>query len=223
LKRPRIIVFTGIDGSGKTTHAKLLTKYLNERGVTSRYVHLLEPNFKIAEWMSERIGRKVLSKENELFSKKGSGVRQKFTRRLMKALGLLFLLRGMYQSWMKLIRNRDFSVMVFDRYAYDDFIRTLWKYGDSFEGLALSLMIFIPRPDLVFNLTLPPEEAWRREKESNTNLEQHKQKKNYHDYFVNKIRQKTKVIEIDTNTESIEKAQEEIRSIALKELLVKNL
>ena len=33
-----LICFTGVDGSGKTTHAKLLKKYLEEQGYSCRYV-----------------------------------------------------------------------------------------------------------------------------------------------------------------------------------------
>jgi dTMP kinase len=218
-----IIVFTGVDGSGKTTHAKLLVKYLNEIGVPSRYVHLLEPNFEIVEWIGEKIGKKLLNKENELLFSKNSRSSQKLTKKLMKTLGLMFLFRGIYQSWVKLIRNRNFSIIVFDRYAYDDFIRATWKYGGSFEKLALPLMRFIPKPSLVFNLTLPPEEAWKREKEGYTNLEQHRQKKSLHDKFINKIKSKARVIEIDTGTKSIDEVEKEIRRIALRELLAKSL
>ena len=38
MKRPRLIVITGIDGSGKTTIARLLTKQLRSEDIKTRYV-----------------------------------------------------------------------------------------------------------------------------------------------------------------------------------------
>jgi dTMP kinase len=42
LKKPILIVFEGIDGSGKTTQAKMLNDYLNKNGVKSLYKHVFD-------------------------------------------------------------------------------------------------------------------------------------------------------------------------------------
>jgi dTMP kinase len=42
LKKLRWIVFEGIDGSGKTTQAKMLSKLLNNKGIVSKYMHVFD-------------------------------------------------------------------------------------------------------------------------------------------------------------------------------------
>ncbi len=42
MKKPTWIVFEGIDGSGKTTQAKMLCDYLNKNGVKSLYKHVFD-------------------------------------------------------------------------------------------------------------------------------------------------------------------------------------
>ena len=42
LKKPIWIIFEGIDGSGKTTQAKKLCKYLNDAGVNALYKHVFD-------------------------------------------------------------------------------------------------------------------------------------------------------------------------------------
>ncbi len=210
--RPKIIVITGIDGAGKTTHAKLLVAYLNERKISSKYVHLTAPNLRITQLLESKFGRKILNKENELFEDNLKG-----QSRLLKSFGLFFLFRGIYQTWTKIIKNRNSSVIVFDRYAYDDFVRVLWKYKYSIKKL-VSLVKFVPKPDILFNLILSPEEAWEREIEGYTSLEQHRRKKNCHNGFISGVREDNKVVDFDVDIADVEKIQKEIRNIFCNEL-----
>ena len=200
------IAFTGIDGAGKTTHAKLLDKFLKEEGIPSKYVHLLAPNFGIERWIESKLSNKMLYKENNMLL----GATPKKLTKLLTIFGLLFLLRGIYQTWIKIVKNKHYSVIIFDRYAYDDFVRTAWKYKYPLKVL-VKLIMLIPKPDVIFYLTLPAEEAWKREKEGYTTLKQHMDKKNYYDKFFSELRKTRKVIQIDVKEKSVEETQREIR------------
>lgn len=204
--KPKIIVFTGIDGAGKTTHAKLLNKFLKEKRISSKYVHLLTPNFRIGQWIENRLSKKILDNENKLLLK----ATHKNSIMLL-IFGLFFLLRGIYESWIKTVKNKHYSVIVFDRYAYDDFVRVAWKYKWSLKVL-VKLTRLVPKPDIIFYLTLSAEEAWKRENEGYTTLIQHKDKKNHYDKFFSELGG-VKMIQIDVNEKSIIETQEEVRKL----------
>ncbi len=45
IQSPHVIIFCGLDGSGKTTQAKKLLNYLTNENISSEYVWLRYPNF----------------------------------------------------------------------------------------------------------------------------------------------------------------------------------
>ncbi len=166
----KIIVFTGIDGAGKTTQARLLRDTLQEQGLSVQYEHLTGPNLAITRKIKNRVGEKFLDREDKRqleTSDNGSGG--------FSPIGLFFIYRGIWQSWYNVLSNRDCDVLILDRYLYDDLVRVHWKYDYNPRWLS-KLTPLVQSPDLVIYLDCDPEVAWNREINTRTTKQQHKNK-----------------------------------------------
>lgn len=181
-----IISFSGLDGSGKTTHAKKTCSYLNYLGEKNVYVH-------IGIYSIFGIISKILQKRNvdlhenirdlEYSQVKGNkkyivGLLKKITSIL--DLGLFYVKIG--------IENIRKRTIVCDRYFYDTLIQAQYfKFFDkSFSKLYLKL---IPKPDIAFYLDLNPKISYNRsDKSKNQDLNFFKIKsdlyKNLIKYFI---------------------------------------
>ncbi|MFQ6020122.1 MAG: hypothetical protein ACE5KW_05125 [Dehalococcoidia bacterium] len=174
MKRPVIVAFLGIHGSGKTTQGRLLYGALRQRGIGAEYVHQLAP-----EGGAERLAVKLAAQPllaglhrvlNGDLGRGPGGGHNGGERALRRAAATATAARGVLQTWLRLVRNRA-SLLIFDRYAYDGFTRARWWYGVSpaFEAPSLRL---VPVPDVLFYMETEPEQAWRRHKGQEWSLEQ---------------------------------------------------
>lgn len=109
---------------------------------------------------------------------------------------------GLYHTWVKILKNRKMSLLIFDRYFYDDVNKAKWMYNLSnrIEKLAI---IFVPKPAFVFYLDVPAEIARDREIDGDTTLEQHiKKKEIYDEWFDNIYKNHKNVYKICTDKEA---------------------
>ena len=142
---PRFIVFEGVEGSGKTTQAKLLTSYLRKKGYL--VVRVKDPG-------TTKIGEKI--------------------RRILKndepseVTELLLFLAARRQLVDEVIRPALSygRIVIADRFTHSTF-----AYQGAGRGLmneTLNILCWIAsggiEPDLVFILDLPPEEGLARKK-----------------------------------------------------------
>jgi len=138
-----IIAFEGIDGSGKSSQAKLLKDWLEAKGVP---VYLTEWNS--SEWLHETI--KEAKKKNLLTP---------LTYSLIHATDFA----DRYEKYILPMYKAGF-VVISDRYIYTAYAR------DSVRGLSIDwvarLYSFAIKPDIVFFIRVPAEEALRRLKEN---------------------------------------------------------
>jgi dTMP kinase len=185
-----LIVFEGIDGSGQTTHSKLLANYL------------ISKNYKVfltKEPTNSEIGkliRKILNKEIEFDN-----------------LGLQLLMMADRAYHMKEIRNhlKNSYIVICDRFWFSTV-----AYGAEDEKMFKFLFkvnsILFGFPDFLIILDVDPQIALKRKeaKEIFENIEKLKRvRKNY--LKIEKITKKyTKVFVIDSS-KSIEEVQKEIR------------
>jgi thymidylate kinase len=169
MKKGIVVCFIGIDGSGKTSHAKSLSTNLAISGLASfriRPEYLLSnclPH-SLMNWISTNILSSSKMKIVERWHQKDARTRGSVRSHIFKALmnaGLLFYAWFMHELVVK-VRLSRYS-MIYDRYFYD------WIFylnGNRFD----SLVRIVPKADLVFLLDLEVPEAfsrmhWKKDKE----------------------------------------------------------
>ncbi len=140
-KKPLFIVFEGIDGSGKTTLARLLKEKLTAKGLD--VLLTCEPtNGKWGKRLRESFNadkRLSLEEELDLFLKD----RREHVETVIKPA----LLKG--------------SVVICDRYYYST-MAYQGARGMDVKEIASRNQAFAPEPDIVFLLRLNPEMALKR-------------------------------------------------------------
>lgn len=173
-QQPFLICFTGIDGSGKTTQAKLLVDWLASIGVKSMYVWSRGAVRTIRSILLF-IGRSALGTSaaeitnnkrsyNEYQSRKSKLLENPFVRTMWSVMTYF---EHLVQINLDIRRNmRDRNVVVCDRYIWDSTIDLAvlnhkapeWLMG----GLNRFMRKLIPWPNLTVFLDIPPEEAMKR-------------------------------------------------------------
>jgi thymidylate kinase len=151
-KRGSFVVVVGPDGVGKTTVAKAL---LEAHPGPTGYFHFRPP---IWQSLAERPAGAGYPPP----SKGQAGGR--------RWLGWLRLARNFVRFWAGYLRNvrpalRGGALVVGDRWAYGYLVQphALRFYGPSW--LAAAALRALPHPDLVVNLSAPPEVVWQRKRE----------------------------------------------------------
>ncbi len=145
LDKGYLIVFEGIDGTGKSTQCKLLTEYLDGRGVD--VLQLYEPTHGVWGKKVRKIlveGRDGVSPEEELsyFIKDRQ---ENVANNILPAL-------------------KEKKAVVMDRYYYST-AAYQGAIGLDPEKIRRDNEAFAPVPDLVFMCVVPPEECLRRIRE----------------------------------------------------------
>lgn len=146
LERGYLIVFEGIDGTGKSTHCRLLADYLESRGLST--ARLSEPTrgawgTKIRKILAE--GRNGISPEEELILFVNDR-KEDVERNIKPAL-------------------EQKKAVLIDRYYYST-AAYQGALGLDPEKICRENESFAPRPDLVFIFEASPEECLRRIRES---------------------------------------------------------
>ena len=196
------IVFEGIDGVGKTTHAKLLVDFLNNNGYEAIYTteptHWSEYGKKIRASFSYK-NRLPVEEEFELFLKDRI---EHVKKEVLPAL-------------------RESKVVVSDRYyfssvAYQGSRGMDWKYilkRNTSEVIS---------PNLVLLLDIPVDYALKRilkERENGTNsFEKRENLIKVREIFLLLARRESDLINIIDSTAPIEEVHKTVREIALKKL-----
>lgn len=164
----RFICFTGIDGAGKTTQAKLLAKTLNEKGIKSKYVYnryipILWKPFMI-------LAQKIFLKGKDKFKdyKGYSNTKRRIFKNKLFHLAYQYIILGDYffQILFKIKIPLRYTNIVCDRYIYDTVITDLsvdLNYSKKeIKNLINNLFKIFPKPDIVFLIDINEEIAFKR-------------------------------------------------------------
>lgn len=169
MKKGRLIVFTGIDGSGKTTQSKLLVKSLQKDGIDVLYVwSRWEPFFLrpfIKRWKG-RVGHRDGGYKAEKIKEEKTKLLSNpvFCWLWLVAFFIDYGLQIFFKIRVGLLRKK---LIISDRIFYDSLIDQainlvrgkdwLLKNLDSFW-----MKVFFPEPDLVIYVDCPEDIAFTR-------------------------------------------------------------
>ncbi len=185
-RRPAVVGISGLDGSGKSTQARLLVDTFDRIGVSSalEWAKLGEDR---RLWVVRRWGRRLLLPVAALFGRAGAGEgaededgeegsnadAARELRRSSSSLSatwasiVLASVTWTYRRQESRYRGHA-ELLVYDRYLLDSAVHLRWRYGlggGTAERLTRRLQRWSPTPTCSFFLRLDPATAQRRKLE----------------------------------------------------------
>ncbi len=144
-KKYPLIVFSGMDGTGKTTLAKKVKLFLEEKGFECEFIH----------------GHGYSASQNSFAVNEKQINRMRYLFRFLIPLAFADNLYSYLSKHLPVLRKR---ALVCDRYFYDKVARLIF-YGICTEKIAKIYLKFLPRPDYIFFLDLNVDKVYKRKQE----------------------------------------------------------
>ncbi|EKD58400.1 MAG: hypothetical protein ACD_56C00137G0002 [uncultured bacterium] len=177
----KIISISGLDGSGKSTQAKMLQDFLQQRDKKVYYFHAVQ--FSVPQALKRFFGLEKKADQNNsqkvsTGEKPGVTKAGKFTITLRKLAFVMDVLR-FYFLKKKLVRQ-GYDFLVTDRFFYDTVVNI--SYLEK-RNTPSRIEKYIPKADGAFYLKIQPESIMTRPRVPEQGLQYLKDKKKLYDMF----------------------------------------
>ncbi len=167
LHRPRLISFSGVDGSGKSTQIANLIDFAHERGLTTKLLAFWDDVVVLSRYR-EGFVHKVYGSERGIgapdkpVNRRDKNVRKWYlslARHGLYLLDALHLVRVIARA-----RRSGTDVIVMDRYIYDE-LANLPLANPLTRAFVRLVNALVPKPDVAYILDADPEAARARKPE----------------------------------------------------------
>jgi thymidylate kinase len=166
-RRPCVVSFSGVDGSGKTTQIEALLAWLRDAGlraVVLRFWDDIAVFGRMRETMSHTLfkSEKGIGSPDRPVQRRDKNVRAWYMT--AARLYLYFLDAARLAFVIATASRRDADVVIFDRFLYDE-LANLDFGNPGARAYARLLLRLVPRPDVAFLLDADPVQARARKPE----------------------------------------------------------
>jgi thymidylate kinase len=166
-RRPVLVSFSGLDGSGKSTQIENLREYLHNRGLTTKLLTFWNDVVVLSRYR-EGLVHKVYGSERGVGAP-GRPVerRDKNVRKWYLSLARhgLYLLDALHLvTVIAAARRSGADVVILDRYIYDE-LANLPLVNPASKIFVRAISAVVPRPDIAYLLDADPEVARARKPE----------------------------------------------------------
>lgn len=176
VKVMKIIAFSGVDGSGKSTQRTLLQEYLKNAGYTVTYFHATE---------FSSINRLKRSFQNKKGFTPGEEKAVTHANFFTVFLRLLFLaLDGLrFYFYKQELRHSGVRVLISDRFFQDSLLNAAFLSQNIFLHFLIKILArFLPVPEHTFYLQLSAQDILSRERVPEQGLEYLQEKMRLYDH-----------------------------------------